>query len=48
MISLSSFNNELLGSVYLVKLELDDSNENIDIMSDHSGNVEEKSESNLL
>lgn len=29
----SLFNSEQLGSAYLVKLELDNSNENIDIMS---------------
>ncbi len=41
-ISPSSFNSEQLGSVYLVKLELDDSNDNIDIMSGLSGSVEVK------
>lgn len=41
-ISPSSFNSEQLGSVYLVKLELDDSNDNIDIMSGLFGSVEVK------
>ncbi len=41
-ISPSSFNSEQLGRVYLVKLELDDSNDNIDIMSGLSGSVEVK------
>lgn len=41
-ISPSSFNSEQLGSVYLVKSELDDSNDNIDIMSGLSGSLEVK------
>lgn len=41
-ISPSSFNSEQLGSVYLVKLKLDDSNDNIDIMSGLPGSVEVK------
>ena len=43
-ISPSSFNSEQLGSVYLVKLELDDSNENINIISGLSGSVEIKTD----
>lgn len=39
-ISPSSFANEQLGSVYIVKLEIDDSNENINIISGLSGAVE--------
>lgn len=38
----SSFNFEQLGSVYLVKLELDDSDDNIDIMSGLYRSVEIK------
>ena len=41
-ISPSSFNTEQMGSVYLVKLDVDDSNENIDIMSGLTGAVEVK------
>lgn len=41
-VSPNSFNSEQLGSVYLVKLELDDSNDNIDIMSGLFGSVEVK------
>ena len=41
-ISPSSFANEQLGSVYIVKLELDDGNENIHIISGLSGVVEIK------
>lgn len=41
-VSPSSFNSEQLGSVYLVKLRLDDSNDKIDIMSGLSGRVEVK------
>lgn len=41
-ISPSSFANEQLGSVYIVKLEIDDSNENINIISGLSGAVEIK------
>ena len=41
-ISPSSFNSEQLGSVYLVKSKLDDSNDNIDIMSGLPGSVEVK------
>ena len=41
-ISPSSFNTEQQGSVYLVKLDVDDSNENIDIMSGLTGAVEVK------
>ena len=41
-ISPSSFNSEQLGNVYLVKLKIDDSNENIDIISGLSGVVEIK------
>ena len=41
-ISPSSFNTEKMGSVYLVKLDVDDSNENIDIMSGLTGAVEVK------
>ena len=38
-ISPSSFQNEKLGSVYLVKLDVDDSNPNINVMSGLSGAV---------
>ena len=41
-ISPSSFNIEQMGSVYLMKLDVDDSNENIDIMSGLTGAVEVK------
>lgn len=41
-ISPSSFSNEHLGSVYIVKLELDNSNENINVISGLSGVVEIK------
>ena len=41
-ISPSSFNTEQQGSVYLVKLDVDDSNESIDIMSGLTGTVEVK------
>ena len=41
-ISPSSFNNEKMGSVYLVKLDINDSNKNIDIMSGLTGAVEVK------
>lgn len=41
-ISPSSFSNEQLGSVYIVKLELDNSNENINVISGFSGAVEIK------
>lgn len=41
-ISPSSFTNEQLGSVYIVKLELDTSNKNIDIISGLSGVIEIK------
>ena len=43
-ISPSSFNSEQLGSVYLVKLEMDNSNENIDVISGLSGAVEIKTD----
>lgn len=43
-ISPSSFNSEQLGSVYLVKLDIDDSNENIDVISGLSGAVEIKTD----
>ena len=43
-ISPSSFNSEQLGSVYLVKLELDDSNENINIIFGLSGSMEIKTD----
>lgn len=43
-ISPSSFVNEQLGNVYIVKLELDDSNENIKIISGLSGAVEIKTD----
>ena len=43
-ISPSSFNSEQLGSVYLVKLEMDNSNENIDVISGLSGTVEIKTD----
>lgn len=42
VISPSSFNSEQLGSVYLVKLKLDDSNDNIEIMSGLPRSVEVK------
>ncbi len=41
-ISPSSFQNENQGSVYLVKLDVDDSNSNINVMSGLSGSVEVK------
>ena len=41
-ISPSSFNSEQLGSVYLVKLDVDDTNPNVNIMSGLSGSVEVK------
>lgn len=41
-ISPSSFSNEQLGNVYIVKLELDNSNENINVISGLSGAVEIK------
>lgn len=41
-ISPSSFSNEKLGSVYLVKLDIDNSNKNIEVMSGLSGSVEVK------
>lgn len=41
-ISPSSFANEQLGSVYIVKLELDNSNENINVISGLSGAIEIK------
>lgn len=41
-ISPSSFNTEKMGSVYLVKLDVDDSNPNIDVMSGLTGAVEVK------
>lgn len=41
-ISPSSFANEQLGSIYIVKLELDDGNENIRVISGLSGAVEIK------
>lgn len=41
-ISPSSFQNENIGSVYLVKIELTDWNESIDIMSGLSGSIEIK------
>lgn len=43
-ISPSSFVSEQLGSVYLVKLEVDGSNKNIDLISGLSGNVEIKTD----
>ena len=43
-ISPSSFVSEQLGSVYLVKLEMDNSNENIDVISGLSGSVEIKTD----
>ncbi len=43
-ISPSSFNSEQLGSVYLVKLEMDNSNDNIDVISGLSGSVEIKTD----
>lgn len=41
-ISLNSFNSEQLGSVYLVKMDVDNSNPNINVMSCLSGSVEVK------
>ena len=41
-ISPSSFQNEKMGSVYLVKLDVDDSNPNVNVMSGLSGIVEVK------
>lgn len=41
-ISPSSFANKQLGSVYIVKLKIDNSNENIRVISDLSGAVEIK------
>lgn len=41
-ISPSSFNSEQMGSVYLVKLDVDDSNPNINVMSGLTGVVEVK------
>lgn len=41
-ISPSSFNSEQLGSVYLVKLDVDNENPNINVMSGLSGSVEVK------
>lgn len=43
-ISPSSFNSEQLGSVYLVKLNIDNSNPDINIMSGLSGSVEIKTD----
>ena len=43
-ISPSSFANEQLGSVYIVKLELDNGNENIRVISGLSGAVEIKTD----
>ncbi|MBQ4523080.1 MAG: HlyD family efflux transporter periplasmic adaptor subunit [Lachnospiraceae bacterium] len=43
-ISPSSFTSEELGSVYLVKIDVEDSNENIDIISGLSGTVEIKTD----
>lgn len=43
-ISPSSFANEQLGSVYIVKLEIDNSNENIRVISGLSGAVEIKTD----
>lgn len=43
-ISPSSFANEQLGNIYIVKLEIDDSNENIRIISGLSGLVEIKTD----
>lgn len=43
-ISPSSFNSEQLGSVYLVKLDMDNSNENINVISGLSGAVEIKTD----
>ena len=43
-ISPSSFNSEQLGSVYLVKLDIDNSNPDIHVMSGLSGNVEIKTD----
>ena len=43
-ISPSSFNSEQLGSVYLVKLDIDNSNPDINIMSGLSGSVEIKTD----
>lgn len=47
-ISPSSFNSEQFGSVYLVKLEMDNSNENIDIISGLSGSVEIKTDKRTI
>ena len=41
-ISPSSFNSETMGSVYLVKLDVDNSNPNINVMSGLTGSVEVK------
>ena len=41
-ISASSFNSEQLGSVYLVKLDVDNTNDKIKVMSGLSGAVEVK------
>ncbi|MBQ6212116.1 MAG: multidrug transporter, partial [Ruminococcus sp.] len=41
-ISPSSFNIEKQGSVYLVKLDIDNSNSNINVMSGLTGTVEVK------
>lgn len=41
-ISPSSFNSEQLGSVYLVKLDVDNTNPSINVMSGLSGSVEVK------
>lgn len=43
-ISPSSFNSEQLGSVYLVKLDIDNTNPNVDVMSGLSGSVEIKTD----
>lgn len=43
-ISPSSFNSEQLGSVYLVKIDIKDDNENINIISGLSGSVEIKTD----
>lgn len=43
-ISPSSFNSEQLGSVYLVKLDIDNSNPDINVMSGLSGSVEIKTD----
>lgn len=47
-ISPSSFASEQLGSVYIVKLKLDDSNENIHIISGLSGAVEIKTDKRTI